>query len=361
MHFGLFNLMTQRERHGGTQIIDDTMEMIRLAEAIGFETAWMAEHHFSNYSMCVSPLVMAAHVAAATRRIKLGMGVLVLPLYHPVRMVEEIGLVDLLSNGRLVVGIGTGYQRFEFEKFGENLDERLERSLEMAEIMERSFTDEVLSYSGKYYNVDNVPLCTRTLDGRRPEVYVTGGQPEMIAEAVKRGWIPFVTVGAQGHEALVNQRKYIESQYVKAGGEAARMPFAVQRYVYVTNSREDALDAAERILYVNRLALSMRFNYQELDGPMLRPIPFKDEPTPEQVVDNVIIGDAHHCAERMAEAVRTLDPTHWSCFMQFGGMDGRRAVRSLERFGNEVIPLLERDLGRKLTGGGAPYAIARSA
>ncbi len=360
MHLGLFNLMTPRERHGGSQIIDDTMEMIRLSEAIGFETAWMAEHHFSNYSMCVSPLVMAAHAAAATRRIKIGTAVLVLPLYHPVRMIEEIGLVDLLSNGRLVVGIGSGYQRFEFAKFGQELDERLERSLEMAEIMERSFTDEVVSFQGKYYQVDDVPLCTRTFNGRRPEVYMTGGQPEMIAEAAKRGWIPFVTVGAQGHAALIAQKKHFEEQYAKAGGDAATMPFAVQRYVYVTNNRADALDAAERIIYVNRLALSMRFNYQELDGPMLRPIPYKDEPTPEQVVDNVIIGDAHHCAERMAEAVRTLNPHHWSCFMQFGGMDGRRAVRSLERFGNEVIPLLEREIGRKVTTG-APIPIARTA
>lgn len=360
MHLGLFNLMTPRERHAGPQIIDDTMEMIRLAEAIGFETAWMAEHHFSNYSMCVSPLVMAAHVAAATRRIKLGTAVIVLPLYHPVRMIEEIGLVDQLSDGRLVVGIGSGYQRFEFEKFGAELDERLERSLEMAEIMERSFSDEVVSYSGKYYQVDDVPLCTRTVNGRRPEIYMTGGQPEIIARAAKRGWIPFVTVGAQGHAALVAQKKHFAEQYAKAGGDPETMPFAVQRYVYVTNSKADALDAAERIIYVNRLALSMRFNYQELDGPMLRPIPYKDEPSPEQVVDNVIIGDAHHCAERMAEAVRTLNPVHWSCFMQFGGMDGRRSVRSLERFGNEVVPLLERDLGRKVTTG-APISIARTA
>jgi alkanesulfonate monooxygenase SsuD/methylene tetrahydromethanopterin reductase-like flavin-dependent oxidoreductase (luciferase family) len=274
--------------------------------------------------------------------------------------VEEIGLVDLLSGGRLVIGIGTGYQRFEFEKMGQELDERLERSLEMAEIMERSFSDDILSYSGKYYQVADVPLCTRTLNRRRPEIYVTGGQPEMIARAAKLGWIPFVTVGAQDQAALVSLRNYVESQYVKAGGDAAAMPFAVQRYVYVTNSKADALDAAERILYVNRLAFSMRFNYQELDGPMLKPIPYKDEPTLEQIVDNVIIGDAHHCAERMAEATRTLKPMHWSCFMQFGGMEGRRALRSLERFGSEVIPLLERDLGRKLVSA-EPAPVARRA
>jgi alkanesulfonate monooxygenase SsuD/methylene tetrahydromethanopterin reductase-like flavin-dependent oxidoreductase (luciferase family) len=230
----------------------------------------------------------------------------------------------------------------------------------MADIMEQAFSQDFVSYSGKYYRVDDVPLCTRTLNGRRPEIFVAGGQPELVERAARLGWIPFVTVGAQSHAALMNQRKYIEGQYLKAGGDAAAMPFAVQRYVYVTNDRNDALDAGERILYVNRLAFSMRLNYQQLDGPMLRPLPYKDEPTPEQIVDNVIIGDAHHCAERIAQAARDLNCTHWSCFMQFGGMDGRRAVRSLERFGGEVIPLVERALGRKLTST-APYALARRA
>ena len=79
--------------------------------------------------MCVSPLVMAAYCAGLTRTIRLGTAVLVLPLYHPVRLVEELGLVDQLSDGRLVIGIGTGYQGYEFAHFGVSLEERVERSL----------------------------------------------------------------------------------------------------------------------------------------------------------------------------------------------------------------------------------------
>ena len=133
-------------------------------------------------------------------------------------------------------------------------------------------------------------------------------------------------MGAQGTGALLKQRQYYEGIFAKAGRDPATMPFAVQRYVYVTNSRADALDAAERILYVNRVAISMRFNYQELDGALLKPLPYKDEPTPEQIVDNVIIGDAQHCASRIVEEARTVGTTHLSCFMQFGGMEGERAL-----------------------------------
>jgi alkanesulfonate monooxygenase SsuD/methylene tetrahydromethanopterin reductase-like flavin-dependent oxidoreductase (luciferase family) len=350
MKLGLFSLMTLRGSNDGRQLIDETVDLVKLAEAIGFDTAWMAEHHFSNYSMCVSPLVMAAYCAGVTRTIRLGTAVLVLPLYHPVRMVEEMGLVDQISNGRLVVGIGTGYQGYEFDHFGINLEERVERSLEMADIIERFFASETFSYSGKHYTLKEMPVCTRMLNGRRPDIYVAGAQPELVERAARDGWIPFITVGAQGSDVLARQRQYYEGIFAKVGQDPRTMPFAVQRYIYVTDNRADARDAAERILYVNRLAFSMRFNYQELDGAQLKPVPYKDEPTPEQIIDNVIIGSPEHCASRIIAEAQTVKMSNLSCFMQFGGMEGRRALRSLERFGTEVVPLLERELGPIITG-----------
>src|SRR5213079_3389647 len=94
------------------------IDMVRLAEACGFEIAWFAEHHFSNYSASPSPLLLAGYFAGLTSKIKLGTGVIVLPLYHPVRLIEEMGVVDAMSGGRLVIGIGTGYQKFEYGRMG---------------------------------------------------------------------------------------------------------------------------------------------------------------------------------------------------------------------------------------------------
>ena len=349
MKLGLFSLMTLRAPDDGRQLIKETVDMVKLAEAIGFDTAWMSEPQFSNYSMCVSPLVMSANCAGLTRTIRLGTAVLVLPLYHPVRLVEELGLVDQLSDGRLVIGIGTGYQGYEFAHFGVSLEERDERSLEMADIIERFAAAEIFSYSGKHYTLEEMPICTRLLNGRRPEIYVAGAQPELVERAARDGWIPFITVGAQGSDVLARQRQYYEGIFAKAGRNPRTMPFAVQRYIYVTDSRADARDAAERILYVNRLAFSMRFNYQELDGAQLRSLPYTDEPTPEQIIDNVIIGSPEHCASRIIAEARTVKTSDLNCFMQFGGMEGSRALRSLERFGAEVVPILEHELGATIT------------
>ena len=89
----------------------------------------------------------------------------------------------------------------------------------------------------------------------------------------------------------------------------------------------------------------MRAGDPVLEGPFIREVPIPDEPPLEVFERSVVIGDAEHCAERIAEEIRLLRPTHYSCFMQIGGLDGRRARRSLERFAAEVVPLLEREFG----------------
>ena len=124
MQFGHFSLMGYRT--AGTpshEILDDTVAQVKAAEAAGFEIAWFAEHHFSNYCICPSPLMMVARSAGETARIRLGSAVVVVPLYHPARLLAEIGMVDALSHGRFVLGLGSGYQPYELERFGETAGE----------------------------------------------------------------------------------------------------------------------------------------------------------------------------------------------------------------------------------------------
>src|SRR5687767_13975758 len=111
MHFGLFCLMTQRQK--GTRPAEsyrETAEQVRTAEKGAFAMAWFAEHHSSNYCRCPSPMTMTTYMAGKTSTIKLGPAVIVAPLYEPMRLMEDIGVADQLSGGRVVLGFGTGYQ-----------------------------------------------------------------------------------------------------------------------------------------------------------------------------------------------------------------------------------------------------------
>src|SRR4051794_1846851 len=152
MKFGLFNLMSLRDNPGGVGgVIADTRQMVSLAEAIGFDIAWFAEHHFTNYSVSVSPLMMCAHMAGLTSRIRLGAGVVVLPLYNPMRVAQEIGLVDQLSGGRCVLGVGTGYQIYEFEHYNSPIAEKTEVFLDYWGILEQALTTGHAASEGRPY------------------------------------------------------------------------------------------------------------------------------------------------------------------------------------------------------------------
>ena len=115
---GLFNLMGLYDRNvSPASVVKTTVDSVKMAEDFGFEIAWFAEHHFSNHSICPSSLMMVAHCAPETSTISLGTAVLALPLYEPVRLVQEILFAELLTRGRLVIGLGCGYQPHEFQSF----------------------------------------------------------------------------------------------------------------------------------------------------------------------------------------------------------------------------------------------------
>jgi alkanesulfonate monooxygenase SsuD/methylene tetrahydromethanopterin reductase-like flavin-dependent oxidoreductase (luciferase family) len=150
MHLGMFSLFTQRDRAvSARQLYDEMVEQVKLAEAIGFDIAWSDEHHFSNYCVCPSPLAMALALAPQTTRIRLGIAVIVAPLYHPLRMLEEIGMQDVVSGGRSVVGLGTGYQQYEFHRFGISLETARTTFLETLDVLEQYLSDGPVRYEGQ--------------------------------------------------------------------------------------------------------------------------------------------------------------------------------------------------------------------
>ena len=147
MEFGIFNLMGAREPDKpAAQVFREVADMTRRADELGYSIAWFAEHHFSNYCLCASPLMMVAHCAASTKKIRLGTAVVVVPLYNPARLAAEIATADGLSNGRLMLGIGAGYQPYEFERFGVDLKQNLEMTNEFCDILDLAFSRYGASY-----------------------------------------------------------------------------------------------------------------------------------------------------------------------------------------------------------------------
>jgi alkanesulfonate monooxygenase SsuD/methylene tetrahydromethanopterin reductase-like flavin-dependent oxidoreductase (luciferase family) len=350
LSFGTFNLTQRRDpARTGETIYAELVEQVRLAERLGFDTAWIAEHHFNNYSLCPSPLVMCAHLAAATRTIKLGTAVLVLPLYEPARVLQEIAMVDALSGGRLQVGIGSGYQQYEFDRFHASLDGAMEMTAEILDIIERGLTQDSFSHAGKHYAIPETRIAVKPVQKPMPPMWVAG----MMANAdIKRrvaahGYIPFLAAALSPVEKLLPIRKAYDDAYREVGVDPRTQGMGLMRYFHLTDSKDEARDAAERCRYSTRISLSLRLNYAEMDGLVVKDVPFKDEPSIDAMMPNMIIGDAHTCAERILGDYDAMRATHIALYTQPGDLPHARVMRSLEKFASECVPIIAKELAKR--------------
>jgi alkanesulfonate monooxygenase SsuD/methylene tetrahydromethanopterin reductase-like flavin-dependent oxidoreductase (luciferase family) len=192
--FGVMNLFSVPRGAGTDQaIIHEHLEEVQLADELGFDTVWLAEHHFSHYGVAGSPLLMGAAVAERTQRITIGTAVLVLPFYNPLRLAEEIATLDVLSRGRVIVGCGRGYQPVEFAGFGIDPAEARDRYNETVDVLQLALSRENFSYEGKYHRVENVTTYPRPF---------TAGGPPLVHAALNPE--SFEYLGARGRRVLTS-------------------------------------------------------------------------------------------------------------------------------------------------------------
>lgn len=347
MHFGLFCLNTQRDpSKRPREIFSETLEQVRLVDEVGFEIAWFAEHHFSNYCLCPSPLTMTTYMAGQTKRIKLGPAVIVAPLYEKVRLLEDIGVADQLSDGRLVLGFGTGYQAYEFHKFGVDLKSARDHLLDTLDLVDAYQAGDPVAFDRPHAKIPPTHFSVRPIQSRIP-IYVAGmaGDPELQRRAVARGYVPFFTTGWNSLDMIREVRLKAETAFVAAGGDGASMPFALQRYVFITSDKGAAARAADGARYIRRIASAMRQDRGVLEGAFLKEVPAADEPELDEIASRLLIGDAETVAERLVAEGEALGTSHVSCFMAIPGLDQRSILRSIEAFGRTVIPLVEAHRG----------------
>jgi alkanesulfonate monooxygenase SsuD/methylene tetrahydromethanopterin reductase-like flavin-dependent oxidoreductase (luciferase family) len=345
MDVGLFNLMGYRAPGTPTAAIyDRTVAQVKAAEDAGFAIAWFAEHHFSNYCVCPSPLMMVARLAGETTRIRLASGVVIVPLYHPARLIAEVGMVDALTHGRLVLGIGSGYQPYEFERFGADLQESTPRLLEVMAMMEAGFAAETFTHDGAHYRLPETHIAPRPVRGM-PEVWVAGDNPDLHRYAAERDCVVMVTPRHFTPAMLAAARARFEGIRRAAGKPGETLRFGAMRPFCVTDDANEAARFLEAARWQIRLSQSLRRREQAMDGGMLVEKPWEGEPSIEEMGAHMMVGDAATVAARMAAEIRAANPCHYLLQMQVGDMDPAVAMRSIAAWQRQVKPLLEREFG----------------
>src|SRR5499427_7190098 len=163
-------------------------EHAQAAEELGFRNIWLAEHHFSTYGYLARPVQLATYIAAKTTRLRVGTAVIVVPLHHPLVVAEEIATLALLAGERLDIGLGRGYQYYEFERLGLELDTARARWEESVDIILKALGGGSFSYDGKLFKIPETSVFPQPLQQPHPPIWVTAQSPESVEAAVRRGF-----------------------------------------------------------------------------------------------------------------------------------------------------------------------------
>lgn len=347
MQLGLFSLMTLRDHvDGAVGVMRDTRKMVETAEEIGFDVAWFAEHHFANYSSSPSPLMMCSYAAGWTKKIKVGPGVIVLPLYNPLRVAQEIAVADTQCEGRLIVGMGTGYQQYEFDRYNISLDDKVDIFIEYWDVIERALTEGTVEYKGRFINIPKTNFAIKTQQSPLPPIFITTSHPRLLDRFKQWNAVPFIAASTLGSPVLYRMADGLNQAWESIGEQPAEKPLAIMQYVNIVDSRSEALEAAERGRYVGRMAHNLRKAELPLDDKgYIRDEGFDGEYTLDQYADNMVIGDPHTVAEKMVADIKRLNPSNYTCNFAFGCMPIEKAHKSILRFKKEVIPLIEKEVG----------------
>ncbi|MDQ8035386.1 MAG: LLM class flavin-dependent oxidoreductase, partial [Bordetella sp.] len=321
MEFGVFILAQQRGYHQSSkQVINNSIEQTVVAEQAGFDTAWYAEHHFNNYSLSPSPLMTVAHAAAKTSRIRLGTAVCILPLYHPARFLAEVGFVDTVSNGRLELGVGSGYQEFEFERFGVQIAESGAIFNEFLDLIPKGLTQKIFEHDGEFLKMPPSSIAVRCLQDPMPPLWITSGNPVTLGRGVRENHNLFVTALLKGNDAIAELRGRLEKVAEDNGRDLDRdVKFGFLRCGYASdnNAEIDAyLDCAR---FQRRISESLKYRRaQSDDGYMVKEVPSENDPTFEQLRKNLPVGSVNEVIDKMLEEISILRPKHIALQTQLG-------------------------------------------
>jgi alkanesulfonate monooxygenase SsuD/methylene tetrahydromethanopterin reductase-like flavin-dependent oxidoreductase (luciferase family) len=317
----------------------DFLEEAALAERLGFDGVWASEHHFSPDAWNPSPFTFLAAVAARTERVRIGTYVLLLPLHNPVRVAEDIAVLDNLSGGRVDLPVGVGSAAAEFRAFGIPFNERLGRTFEALRIIERCFAGETFSHKGKYYEFADVRMTTTPAQKPGPPIWVASMGEQSVAWTARRGY--HLAAGAgRGHA------RYEELLRQYGHDRATRQVASVPIRVHLAEARERAWDEAEAGLHQVLHFYRTRVDPQSATGmagvldrlpPVgeLRHVPgLGHRGTPFAIGTPDEVG-------RALSAYRDRQLTHLCLNFHHPGMATGAVRRSMEMFARELMPAVK--------------------
>ncbi|HWB50242.1 MAG TPA: LLM class flavin-dependent oxidoreductase [Stellaceae bacterium] len=337
-------------------VMMEHLAMGDLAEPLGFDSLFALEHHFTGYAMSPAPTQLLSYYAGRTKRIQLGTAVIVLPWHDPVRVAEQIALLDILCGGRCVFGFGRGAASVEYEGFRIPMGEARPRFVEAAQIIVKALANDSFEHHGEFYRIPRTAIRPRPVSHPERRFYASAVSPDSAEIMAKLGFGVLMVMQNEWPKAAEDIARYRE--IATASGHTPRPP------VILTNvcCAEDGQEAHERAFrYLGRKWQSIDDHYHFSDGhlstvkgyesygKMARTYAKINESaeTKQKATDFYvsiqIVGTPADCLEQIRELRGCTGMDHLVTEFSFGGLPHEEAEVNMRLFADRVLPVLQRD------------------
>ena len=344
MKFSLFYIPACREESTSAREFKELIDQVQAADELGFEAVFLAEHHFSRVGICPDPLMILAAIAQRTRRIRLGTAICIMPFHNPVRLAEQAALLDVLSGGRLDLGVGRGSQPREFQGFNVPPSESRSRFQEGIQLLARLLEGESVTFHGGHFSCVEAEIFPKPIQRPRPPIWIAGTSPETYTFA-GRGGFNIMASGTFRGPSFYRDKMDNYAEAVRArGGDPGAYPRAIAHHIHVTDDPEAAwrqIEPAEKWYLAYRSAVNAIEMPLEEKGHLKRNYGYNL--SVREMIEN---GGTVGPVEKVAEAVRRLrddfGADHVMLFV-LRGPSSKDTIRSLERFAREVMPAFQEE------------------
>ena len=350
LRFGTFFFFQAAPGQRHEDIIRNELTQVEWSEELGFDEVWFTEHHFIDYGLSVDPATLASAAASRTRRVRLGLAAAILPFHHPLRLAEQMALVDIISDGRVDVGVGRGNRPAEFAGYRVPQQESRERFDETVDVMQRAWTHERFSYHGRFFSFDDVRVIPKPIQRPHPPLYQVCVTKDGIENTALRGWPMLNSVLFGPVDQLVTNRDTYVNTLEKAGRRPDEITallgrWGVSRQIYVADTDARALDEARaaEVWYQESFRRFVIPERIEDAHPTLQPA-FRamaerlGKVTWEGLVAETLAFGSPDTVARHIEYMRSIGVGQVLCWMNFGGLPQDKIRRSMELFAREVMP-----------------------
>lgn len=334
MKFGVFDHMDRAGGDVGRQFAD-RLRLIELYEKSGFHAYHIAEHHATPLGMAPSPSVFLAAVAQRTKTLRFGPLVYTVNLYHPLRLIDEICMLDQLSGGRLELGVGRGISPYEVGYYGIDPATGPERFAEALEVVLKGLTQQRLTYKGRYFTFDDVPIEMQPVQKPHPPLWYGANSLESADRLARQRCNTVVGMKADGVGQFAAR---FRAAWKALERREEDMPFiGLSRHIVVGDTDREAQSAAKRafVLWYDALIHLWRAHGVGLPRQLI-PAEFEDALS----AGYIIAGSPSTVRERMKQDNEVAGINYCLCRLAFGDLSVEESTRSVELFAREVMPAL---------------------